>query len=52
MRRRFERDGDTLFPLALDVTDRKAVLASVAYAHKHFVTRDIIVSDAGWATGF
>lgn len=40
--------GDAVLPVALDVTDREAVFASVAAAHEHFGRLDIIVNNAGY----
>jgi NAD(P)-dependent dehydrogenase (short-subunit alcohol dehydrogenase family) len=38
----------TLLPMALDVTDRDAVFASVGQAHEHFGGLDIVVNNAGY----
>jgi NAD(P)-dependent dehydrogenase (short-subunit alcohol dehydrogenase family) len=43
-----DRFGDKLLPLALDVTDRKAVSATVTQAHDHFGRLDVIVNNAGY----
>jgi NAD(P)-dependent dehydrogenase (short-subunit alcohol dehydrogenase family) len=40
--------GDTVLTLALDVTDRQAVLAALAQAHDHFGRLDVIVNNAGY----
>ncbi len=40
--------GDALLPMALDVTDRGAVFDTVAQAHEHFGTLDIVVNNAGY----
>ncbi len=40
--------GDAVLPLALDVTDRAAVLAAVATAHEHFGRLDVVVNNAGY----
>jgi NAD(P)-dependent dehydrogenase (short-subunit alcohol dehydrogenase family) len=40
--------GDTLLPLALDVTDREAVLAALAQANEHFGRLDVLVNNAGY----
>jgi NAD(P)-dependent dehydrogenase (short-subunit alcohol dehydrogenase family) len=39
---------DTLLALALDVTDREAVFATVKRAHDHFGELDIVVNNAGY----
>ncbi|GAA0930969.1 SDR family NAD(P)-dependent oxidoreductase [Nonomuraea longicatena] len=41
--------GDAVLPLALDVTDRPAVLAAVKRAHEHFGGLDVVVNNAGHA---
>jgi NAD(P)-dependent dehydrogenase (short-subunit alcohol dehydrogenase family) len=43
-----ERFPDTFLGLALDVTDRAAVFATVAKAHDHFGELDIVVNNAGY----
>lgn len=40
--------GDAVLPLALDVTDRKAVFAAVDLAHRTFGRLDAIVNNAGY----
>jgi NAD(P)-dependent dehydrogenase (short-subunit alcohol dehydrogenase family) len=40
--------GDSLLPIALDVTDREADFAAVAQAHKHFGRLDIVINNAGY----
>ena len=40
--------GDAILPIALDVTDRAAVFASVAEAKAHFGRLDIVISNAGY----
>src|SRR4051794_8031015 len=40
--------GDAVLPVALDVTEREAVFASVAAAHEHFGRLDVIVNNAGY----
>jgi NAD(P)-dependent dehydrogenase (short-subunit alcohol dehydrogenase family) len=41
--------GDAVLPLALDVTDKAAVFASVNRAKEHFGRLDVIVNNAGYA---
>lgn len=41
--------GDHVLPLSLDVTDRAAVVKTVALAHQHFGRLDVIVNNAGIA---
>lgn len=43
-----EKYGDTLLPIALDVTDRDADFAAVKAAHDHFGRLDIVVNNAGY----
>jgi len=43
-----EKHGAAVLPLALDVTDRPAVLAALARAHEHFGRLDVIVNNAGY----
>jgi len=43
-----ERYGDTVLPLALDVTDKAAVDAAVAEAHARFGRLDVVVNNAGY----
>jgi NAD(P)-dependent dehydrogenase (short-subunit alcohol dehydrogenase family) len=40
--------GDKLLPITLDVNDREAVFAAVAWAHEHFGALDVIVNNAGY----
>jgi NAD(P)-dependent dehydrogenase (short-subunit alcohol dehydrogenase family) len=41
--------GDAVLPLAMDVTDKAAVFASVQQAVEHFGRLDVIVNNAGYA---
>ena len=41
-------DGDAVLPMALDVTDRAAVFATVRRAHEHFGRLDVVVNNAGY----
>ncbi|MFC5827659.1 SDR family NAD(P)-dependent oxidoreductase [Nonomuraea insulae] len=41
--------GDAVLPLAMDVTDKAAVFASVKRAKEHFGRLDVIVNNAGYA---
>ncbi|MEV1001374.1 SDR family NAD(P)-dependent oxidoreductase [Nonomuraea sp. NPDC050202] len=41
--------GDAVLPLAMDVTDKAAVLESVKAAKEHFGRLDVIVNNAGFA---
>jgi NAD(P)-dependent dehydrogenase (short-subunit alcohol dehydrogenase family) len=43
-----EKFGTALLPLALDVTDREAVFASVAKANDTFGRLDVVVNNAGY----
>ncbi len=43
-----ERHGESLLPLALDVTDKVAVDAAVKHAHDRFGRLDVIVNNAGY----
>ena len=43
-----ERFGDNVSATRLDVTDKKAVDASVAEAHAHFGRLDVVVNNAGY----
>ncbi|MGW8764309.1 SDR family oxidoreductase [Streptomyces sp. NPDC055815] len=40
--------GDQVLPLALDVTDKAAVAATVKQAHEHFGGLDVVVNNAGY----
>lgn len=40
--------GDDVLPLALDVTDRAAVCATMNQAHQHFGRIDIVINNAGY----
>jgi NAD(P)-dependent dehydrogenase (short-subunit alcohol dehydrogenase family) len=41
--------GDSIHPLALDVTDPAAAASAIAAAHGHFGCLDVIVNNAGYA---
>src|SRR5919202_2532434 len=43
-----DRYGDRVLPLALDVTDKAAVDAAVAQAHRHFGRLDVVINNAGY----
>lgn len=43
-----ERYGESVLPLALDVTDKAAVDHAVATAHDHFGRLDVVVNNAGY----
>jgi len=43
-----DKYGDSVLPLALDVTDKAAVAATVAAAHDRFGRLDIVVNNAGY----
>ncbi len=40
--------GESLLPIHLDVTDRKAAFAAVRRAHEHFGALDVVVNNAGY----
>jgi NADP-dependent 3-hydroxy acid dehydrogenase YdfG len=40
--------GESVLPLKLDVTDRVAVFAAIAEAHKRFGRLDVVVNNAGY----
>jgi NAD(P)-dependent dehydrogenase (short-subunit alcohol dehydrogenase family) len=43
-----ERYGDLIAPLALDVTDKAAASAAIAFAQKRFGRLDVVVNNAGY----
>jgi len=43
-----ERFGGNILPLALDVTDHDAVVATVNEAHRHFGRLDVVLTNAGY----
>ena len=43
-----EKYGDSVLPLALDVTDKAAVDAAVKRGHDHFGALDVVVNNAGY----
>jgi NAD(P)-dependent dehydrogenase (short-subunit alcohol dehydrogenase family) len=43
-----ERYGDLVAPLALDVTDRPAAAAAIAFAHERFGRLDVVINNAGY----
>ncbi|MEQ4724004.1 SDR family NAD(P)-dependent oxidoreductase [Nonomuraea sp. B19D2] len=43
-----ERHGESILPIALDVTDREAAFAAVRQAHAHFGRLDVVVNNAGY----
>jgi NAD(P)-dependent dehydrogenase (short-subunit alcohol dehydrogenase family) len=43
-----ERYGDLIAPLALDVTDKAAASAAIAFAQEHFGRLDVVVNNAGY----
>ncbi|MCU7726443.1 SDR family oxidoreductase [Actinoplanes sp. KI2] len=42
------RHGDNVLPIALDVTDRPAVLSALARAYERFGRLDVVVNNAGY----
>ncbi len=43
-----EQYGDLIAPLTLDVTDRAAASAAIAFAHERFGRLDVVVNNAGY----
>ena len=43
-----ERYGDLIAPLALDVTDKAAASAAIAFAHERFGRLDVVINNAGY----
>ena len=43
-----ERYGDLVAPLTLDVTDKAAAAAAIAFAHERFGRLDVVVNNAGY----
>src|ERR1700677_1320645 len=43
-----ERYGDLVAPLTLDVTDKAAVSAAIAFAHERFGRLDVVINNAGY----
>jgi NAD(P)-dependent dehydrogenase (short-subunit alcohol dehydrogenase family) len=43
-----ERYGDLIAPLTLDVKDKAAASAAIAYAHERFGRLDVVVNNAGY----
>src|SRR6202050_1460447 len=43
-----ERYGDLIAPLALDVTDKAAASAAIAFAQQRFGRLDVVVNNAGY----
>jgi NAD(P)-dependent dehydrogenase (short-subunit alcohol dehydrogenase family) len=43
-----ERFGDKVWAATLDVTDKRAVDASIAQAHEHFGRLDVVINNAGY----
>ena len=43
-----EQYGDLIAPLALDVTDKAAVSAAIAFAHERFGRLDVVINNAGY----
>jgi NAD(P)-dependent dehydrogenase (short-subunit alcohol dehydrogenase family) len=43
-----ERYGDLVAPLALDVTDKAAAAAAIAFAHERFGRLDVVINNAGY----
>jgi NAD(P)-dependent dehydrogenase (short-subunit alcohol dehydrogenase family) len=43
-----ERYGELIAPLALDVTDKAAASAAIAFAHERFGRLDVVINNAGY----
>jgi NAD(P)-dependent dehydrogenase (short-subunit alcohol dehydrogenase family) len=43
-----ERYGDLVAPCALDVTDKAAAVAAIAFAHERFGRLDVVINNAGY----